>query len=124
MVQSGTCSVPWEGTVNGRSCVSWAEAEDQSGPGMSCWACQCPRKQGWHRQEELCLSVQTEESEMGSDTRHWISHCQKRQGQTQVRGIGSRSSGHSRVGLALLRAACAQVEGAGSASVHRGWTQV
>lgn len=46
MVQSGTCSVPWEGTVNGRSCVSWAEAEDQSSPGMSCWALSVSQEAG------------------------------------------------------------------------------
>ena len=50
MVQSGICSVAWEDTVwmVGLG-LSWADAEDQSSPGMSYWACQCPRKQGWHR---------------------------------------------------------------------------
>ena len=50
MIQSGICSVAWEDTVwmVGLG-LAWAEAEDQSSPGMNCWACQCPRNQGWHR---------------------------------------------------------------------------
>lgn len=92
---------------------------------MSYWAYPCPRKQGW-AQVEGAVSVGSLGVGEGLRYRHWLLSEEARPAPGMSVGSEEQGpqSGRRCWVFRCSRVAWAQVEGAGSVSVYRGWTQV